>query len=54
MNSVYQGVEMIRETDIKPLCVGKGLWPCSSMANIVTQIWPKYEILVTSGSGEKN
>ncbi len=37
-----------------PLCVGKDLWPCSSMANIVTHLWSNYYIFVTSGSGEKN
>jgi hypothetical protein len=31
-----------RGTYVKPLCVGKDLWPCSSMANIVTQLWSKY------------
>jgi hypothetical protein len=36
------------------LYVDKKLWSCSSMANIVTQLWPKYYILVTFGSGGKN
>jgi hypothetical protein len=29
-------------THVKPLCVGKELWPSSSMANIVIQLWRKY------------
>jgi hypothetical protein len=32
----------IRGTYVKPLCVGKDLWPCGSMANILTHFRPKY------------
>jgi hypothetical protein len=29
-------------TYVKTLCVGKDLWPCGSMANILTRFRPKY------------
>ncbi len=43
-----------RGTYVKALCASKDLWPCSSMANMLTYLRPVYQILATSGSGEKN